>query len=150
MALNKNDLLLLLTEMQEKGMDVKPQINTLVHSSTLPIEVLKFINKQKPLEIVNFYEHMRYNHNHKKSNLYGNIVKEIDEPQEVLSTLSALLTQIILWSKNVDDKTTFLNHSRASEISAVLLNYFKTYDITQALTLLKLVKADIKCLESIK
>ena len=96
MALKKNDLLLLLTEMQDKGIDTKAQVKTLISSPSVPIEVLKFINDQRPLDIIEFYEHLRKNYNNKKSNLYINIVKEIEEPQEVLTTLSALLTQVIL------------------------------------------------------
>lgn len=96
MALKKSDLLLLLTEMQDQGIEVTSQIRRLVNSTSIPIDVLKFINERRLLEITRFYEHMRKNYNAKKSDLYINIVKEVRDPQEVLTTLSALLTQILL------------------------------------------------------
>ena len=65
-------------------------------------------------------------------------------------TLSSLLTQIILFSNEIEDKQMFLRHSRAEEISKVLLNYFKTYDTKLCIQLLYLVRADLKALESIK
>ena len=97
-----------------------------------------------------FYEKTRKNYNDKKSDLYINIVKEIDDPQEVLTTLAALQLQVILYSKKVDNKKLFLDNMRALEITYVMNNYFKTYDITQAIKLLSMYKADIKALESIK
>ena len=78
-------------------------------------------------------------------------MKEIEQPFEVLTTLSSLLTQILLYSKKLEDnRTLFLKHSRAEEISKVLTYYFRTYDITKAIELLKLIKADIKVLSMIK
>lgn len=149
MALKKTDLLLLLTELQDSGTDVNNQINLLMKSPTVPLEVIKFINDNREMEITRFYEHIRKSYNDKKSKLYINIVKEIDDPQEVLTTLSSLLNQILLWNKRVENKQLFLDNSRAKEITLVLNNYFRNYDITQALTLIRLIKSDIKCLESV-
>jgi hypothetical protein len=148
--IKKTDCLLLLTEMQEKGVNVSRQISQLMTSSELSLEILKFINEKRQLDLLSFYEKIRVNHNKKKSNLYINIVKEVEEPQEVLTTLSAMLTQILLFSKNIDNRQLFLKHSRAEEITKVLDNYFKTYDITNAVRLMKLIKADVKALESIR
>lgn len=148
--IKKTDCVLLLTEMQEKGKNVSKHINKLMLSEDIPLEVLKFINENRQLDVLAFYEKLRSNYNKKKSNLYINIVKEIEEPQEILTTLSAMLTQILLFSKHLENKQMFLQHSRAHEITKVLDNYFKTYDITNALKLLRLIKADIKALESIK
>jgi hypothetical protein len=148
--IKKTDCLLLLTEMQEKGVNVSRQISQLMTSSELSLEILKFINEKRQLDLLSFYEKIRVNHNKKKSNLYINIVKEVEEPQEVLTTLSAMLTQILLFSKNINNRQLFLKHSRAEEITKVLDNYFKTYDITNAVRLMKLIKADVKALESIR
>ena len=150
MAITKNDCLLLLTKMQDEGIEVKPQIHKLIKSPSLSLEVLKFINDHRQLDITNFYEYIRNNYNKKKSNLYINIMKEIEEPDKAITTLSALLTQIILASKHVEDKKTFLKNARANEITQVLNNYFNTYDIKNALNLLHLFKCDIKALESLK
>ena len=57
--------------------------------------------------------------------------------------------QILLYSKHVDNKKLFLESSRAEEITLVLNNYFKTYDITNALKLLRIYKADLVALEFI-
>lgn len=148
--LTKNDCILLLTELQDKGINVDEQLNNLFKSSSIPLEVLKFINDNKQLDVVNFYELLRKNSNHKKSPLYKNIVKEIDDPQRVLTTLAALQLQILLYGEKIEDKINFYKFVRADELSKVLNNYFINYDITNCLNLLKFYKADIKSLESIK
>ena len=103
--IKKNDCILLLTEMQEKGINVSKQISQLMSSQDMSLDVLKFINDNRQLDLLSFYEKMRINYNKKKSSLYINIVKEIEEPQEVLITLSAMLTQILLFSKKSRKQT---------------------------------------------
>jgi hypothetical protein len=51
-------------------------------------------------------------------------MKEIEDTNEVLTTLASLNLQIILFSKGVDDKQLFMSHARANEISRVLAMYF--------------------------
>lgn len=150
MAITKNDCLLLLTKMQEDGVDTKAQVNKLFSTPGIPLDVLKFINNHKQLDVISFYERIRKNYNNKKSKLYINIMKEIDDPEEVITTLSALLTQIILTSEKVNNKKLFLNNVRAGEITRVLNNYFNTFDVESARKLLYLFKCDIKALESIR
>lgn len=150
MAITKNDCLLLLTKMQEDGVDTKAQVNKLFSTPGIPLDVLKFINNHKQLDVISFYERIRKNYNNKRSKLYINIMKEIDDPEEVITTLSALLTQIILTSEKVDNKKLFLNNARAGEITRVLNNYFNTFDVESARKLLYLFKCDIKALESIR
>ena len=151
MAIQKNDLILLLTDLGEKqNIDVSKQIRQVLKSNTIDLDVLKFINDNRQLDLAAFYENLRKNYNHKKSVLYINIVKEISEPNDVLVTLSAMLTQILLFSRKVSDRSMFLKHARAEEISKVLTNYFITWDLKPCIKLLQLVKADLKCLESIK
>lgn len=151
--ITKNDCLLLLTEIEDYTKDKKELseiTQKVITSNNISIEVLKYINKFRPLEIHQFYERLRHNYNSKKSKLYRNIVKEIDSPKEVLTTLSSLLTQILLFSENCEDKQLFLKHSRAKEISVVLSKYFEDSDITICLQLLRLIKADLKSLEELK
>lgn len=148
--ISKNDLMLLLIDLKSKGIDTDTQINTLMSNPQLPIEVVKFINDNRQLDLFKFYEHIRKSYNKKKSNLYINIVKEIEEPTEVLTTLSAMLTQLLLFSKQVDNKQMFLRHARANDITKVLSLYFNNYDLTNCIKLLRIIKADIKALESIK
>ena len=147
--ITKTDCILLLTEQQENGVDVSDVLNTLIKQSEPSVEVIKFINDNRQLDLSRFYDKIRKSYNNKKSNLYINIVKEIEDPNEVIITLSAMLTQILLFSKSAENRQMFLKHARSQEISLVLLNYFKNYDITNCIKLLKLIKADLKVIEFI-
>lgn len=148
--ITKKDCVLLLSELQEKGIDVSSQLRELMASKSIPLDVLKYINDHRELEVTAFYNMLRVNYNKKKSNLYINIVKEIDDPQEVLTTLSALSLQELLYAKKLDNPTLFLEHSRFKDIQKCLLNYAISYDITNCLNLMRLLKADCKALESLK
>lgn len=148
--ISKNDCYLLLAEIKESGIDTSLAIEDLTNNSSPSIAVIKFINDNRQLDLSRFYEKLRKSYNQKKSKLYINIVKEIDVPSEVLSTLSALLTQIMLYAKTVDDQSMFLKHSRAREILQVLNIYLSTSDLTKCLELMRIIKADIKALEAIR
>lgn len=148
--ITKTDCYILLAELEKDGIDTKDALDKLSRSNNLPIDVIQFINQNRQLDLAMFYEKLRKNYNHKKSMLYKNIVKEVEDPNEVLTTLSSMLTQILLFSKQVNNKQMFLKHARCNEITFVLNNYFKTYDLTNCLRLLRMIKADLKCLESIK
>lgn len=148
--ISKNDLLLLLADIKSKGIETKDETTKLLTSNTIPLDVVKFINDNRQLDLLKFYEKIRKSYNNKKSNLYINIVKEIEDTNEVLTTLSAMLTQLLLFSKTVENKQMFLRHARANDICKVLGLYFTNYDLTNCLKLLRIIKADIKALESIK
>ena len=149
--ITKNDCLLLLTELQEQGIDTKDVVNKLYASSGIDEEVLMFINGHRPFDVLNFYDKLRVNYNNKRSKLYKSIVQmDEKEPKDCLVTLASLLTQILLYSNTVRDKELFLKHSRADEVSKALTRYFQTYDLTICLTLLRYIRADLKALESIK
>ena len=150
--ISKNDIILLLTELQENGINVDKYLRSTLLSNTVNIDVLKFINDNRQLDLLNFYELLRKNYNKKKSPLYKNIVNENlqDNPTEVLTTLAALNLQILLFAKKLENNEMFLKHSRAEEITRVLNNYYKTYELTPCFKLLQLIKADLKVLESIR
>lgn len=148
--ISKNDCVLLLTDLQERGIDVSAYLNRTLINPEIDLQVLKFINDNRQLDLSKFYEKLRKSYNDKKSVLYKNIVKEIEEPNEVLTTLSAMLTQILLFAKNVDNREMFLRHSRAQDISKILTKYFQSYDLTNCLKLLRVIKADLKALESMR
>ena len=146
--ITKNDIIILLTDLQEKGLDVSAHlINTLKNG--VSISTIQFINSNRQLDLYKFYEKIRKSYNQKHSNLYINIVKDIDDINKVLITLSALETQILIFSKNVEDREMFLRHSRALEISKVLSNYFINYDSKPCIKLIQLIKADLKCLQEV-
>lgn len=147
--IEKEDCLLLLNELKNNGVLVDDKITQVLTSTGVPVEVLRFISKEKKLDIIEFYNYLRACSNKKKSTLYKNIVKEISTPDEVLTTLGALQLQILLYSNKLENKITFYRQSRAKEINQVLNNYFETFDLTNCINLLKLFKADIKCLESL-
>lgn len=144
--ISKNDVIILLTELQENGIDVKKQINDTMKNG-VSIQTVQFINSNRQLDLHKFYEKIRKSYNQKHSNLYINIVKEIDDINKVLITLSALETQILIFSKSAQDREMFLRHSRALEISKVLSNYFINYDSKPCIKLIQLIKADLKCLQ---
>ena len=144
--ITKNDIIILLTDLQEKGLDVSAHLNNTLKNG-VSISTIQFINSNRQLDLYKFYEKIRKSYNQKHSNLYINIVKEIDDINKVLITLSALETQILIFSKNVEDREMFLRHSRALEISKVLSNYFINYDSKPCIKLIQLIKADLKCLQ---
>ena len=143
--ISKNDVLLLLTELNENNIDCTNYIDVLYSNNAPILDILKFINKNRPLDLINFYEKLRKSYNHKSSKLYKNIVScdEIAEldPNTTLTTLSALLNQIMQFK--VDDKPMFMKHRRVDEILKVLTIYTDTYDIQPAYRLLTLIKADL-------
>lgn len=149
--ITNNDCIILLTEIANNTNDREATklITEIAATTKLSYDALKYINQHRPIEVVDFYEYLRKSYNQKHSTIYINLVKEVEEPKEVLTTLSALLTQILLYGNKIDNKPLFFKHSRASEIAKTLENYFNTYDITDAINLIKLIKTDILLLEYI-
>lgn len=148
--LTKTDLILILTEMQDKGAEVTDQIKKVATSPHIPLDVVKYINDNRQMDVAKFYEQIRKNYNNKRSDLYKNIVKEDIDPKEVIVTLSAFALQVVLYSKHTEDEQMFFKHSRVEEVTRVLNNYYKNFDITSAMKLLKLIKVDLKAFESIR
>lgn len=149
--LNKNDVILLLTDLENKGLPVNKQLTQLLRSESIPMDILKYINDNRPLEIVQFYDHIRKNHNLKKSPLYKNIViEDLKRPSDVITILSSLLLQIALYASKLEDNSLFLKNSRAMEISGALNQYYNNFDLIPSLKLLKLIKVDLKAFESLK
>lgn len=150
MAVSKQDCLLLLTELQDSGIECKNLFVSLMKQDQPTIEVLKFINDNRQLDVTAFYEKLRKSYNNKKSKLYINIVKEdFKNPKDILTTLASLNLQILLYNNDVENSALFLKHCRFEEINMCLLNYAKTYDLIPCQKLLKLIKADLKVLEMV-
>lgn len=147
--IQRQDLILLLTEMKERGEDVTDQINKVISSNSIPLDVLKFINDNRELEVTEFYKHIRRNYNKKKSKLYMNIVGEIKDPNDILTTLASFALQTLLYSNKVSNKPMFLKHVRFEEVEKCLANYAKTYDLVTCQKLLYLIRSDLKAVESI-
>ena len=88
--ISKNDCLLMLTKLSDEGIDTSEQVKNLLKESEPFIETIKYINSQRQLDVTRFYEKLRKSYNNKKSKLYINIVKDIENPKDVLITLSSL------------------------------------------------------------
>jgi len=151
--LQSNDLVLILTSMASQGIEgASEQIkNCIGRPVSQSIDTLKFINDHRQLDVTRFYERIRKNHNEKKSNLYKNIVKDDLDSDDIITTLHAFALQVALFSKHVneEDKTLFYKHVRAEEVARVLDGFYKDFDLTSALKLLRLIKADLLVFEHI-
>lgn len=148
--INKNDCLTILVSLEDRGIDINQQMKKLLTAKEIPIDVLKFILTHRGIEVANFYEMLRKKHNQKKSQLYHNIVKDITDPEDIITTLACLLVQITLYSKKLTaNKEIFQREVRAEEISRVLNNYYATGTLDSCLALIKLLKADLLVLEHI-
>lgn len=150
MAISKTDCLILLNELQESGIDCSNAVKTLLRSSGPTVEVLKFINDNRPLDLAMFYEKLRKSYNNKKSTLYINLMKDPDPENinKVLSTLNSYSLQATLFSEQLQNKQMFYRFSRLQEVYQCLYYYTKTYDLAPCIKLLSMIKADIKVLET--
>jgi hypothetical protein len=148
--ITKNDCLTILVSLEDRGVDINQQMKKLLTSKEIPMDVLKFILDNRGIEVANFYEMLRKKHNQKKSPLYHNIVKDIVDPEEIITTLACLLVQITLYSKKLPtNKEIFQREVRAEEISRVLNSYYTTGTLDSCLALMKLLKSDLLVLEHI-
>ena len=64
--ITKNDCILLLADIADKGTDTTVVMRKLLSSSSVDMNIIKFINDVRPFEVGKFYEQLRYNYNHKK------------------------------------------------------------------------------------
>lgn len=139
----------ILIKLEDRGVNIDNYMRKLVVSKEIPLDVLKFISQHRGIEVANFYEMLRKKYNQKKSPLYLNIVKEVSQPDEVITTLSCLLTQITLYGNKLEAKDGFIKEVRAEEITRVLNEYFKTGVYDTCVSLLKIIKSDLLVLEYI-
>ena len=56
---SRNDLILILTELQEEGIDTTEQMRKVFTSSEFPVDVIRFINENREMDINKFYTHIR-------------------------------------------------------------------------------------------
>ena len=148
--ITKNDCLSILVKLEDSGVQgIDPYMRKLLVSKEIPLDVLKFISDNRGIEVGHFYEVLRKSHNQKKSPLYTNILKEVENPDELITTLSCLLTQILLYGNKLINRDQFFREVRAEEISRVLNNFFKTGTYEESSALLKLIKSDLLVLEYI-
>lgn len=149
--ITKRDCILLLSELTTRGIDTNEMMQRAVKSTNIDLTVVKFINDHRQFDANAFYEKLRKSYNNKRSLLYKNIVTcdEVDCTDTVLTTLAALNLQILLYMRDVEDSSMFMSHTRFEEITEVLLNYSKTYDLVPCIKVLQVIKADLKAFEYI-
>lgn len=147
--ITRRDCILLLSELEAKGIDTKNMLQVALTTSETSFEVVRFINTHREFEANRFYEKLRKSYNHKRSDLYKNIVTcdEQDCSESVLTTLAALSLQILLFAKTVDNSKMFLEHVRFREIQEALKNYSLTYELIPCIQVLQIIKADLKAFE---
>lgn len=150
--ITKADCMSMLLDLEKSGHDVNKYITDLVLSNDIPEHVLKYLAANKELEIAEFYEILRQNHNRKKSPLYTNIVKEVkvNDPEQIILTLSSLLTQIALHAKKMSNPSKFYKEARADEIVRAMQNYFINQDLSGCLQVLNAIRVDLLTTEYLR
>ena len=131
--ISKTDLLLLFANTDNS----QEQINKVLASEDIPLDVVKFINDQRELDVSKFYTYIRKSYNQKRSKLYIQIMREMEDINETLITLSSLHLQILLFSKKVEDRNLFLKHARVQEICQSLNKYYQTFDMSACFKLIR-------------
>lgn len=147
--ITRRDCILLLSELEARGIDTRNMLQVALTNSETSFEVVRFINTHREFDANKFYEKLRKSYNHKRSDLYKNIVTcdEQDCSDTVLTTLAALSLQILLFAKTVDNSKMFLEHVRFREIQEALKNYSLTYELIPCIQVLQIIKADLKAFE---
>lgn len=145
--ISKNDVVLLLTELEDRGINIGDNIVKVLKSSTIPLSTLKFINDNRQLDLTAFYEKLRKSYNHKRSKLYISILQDVSDPSSVPATLASYALQALLFSEKVEDAQMFLRHARVKEANVVLAKYLSDFDLSRCLELLTLIRADLMACE---
>lgn len=148
--ISKNDLVLLLADIDSQDADINQMIKKIYSSSEIPLDILKFINDRRQLDLTAFYQKIRKSYNSKKSKLYITLVRDSLTPTEMLTALASYGLQVALFASKLPDNQMFLKHARAREVNLVLARYYTDYDLTGCINLLKLIKADLMVCEAIE
>ncbi len=148
--ISKNDIVLLLTELNDQDTNITQMIKSVYSTPGIPLEVLKFINDRRQLDLTAFYKKIRKSYNEKRSKLYISLVRDSLDPSEVLTTLASYGLQVALFASKLPDNQMFLKHARAREVNLVLTKYYTDYDLTGCINLLKLIKADLMACEMVE
>lgn len=147
--ITKDDCMTILVKLGDEGISVNSVIRKLLIAKEVPLDVLKFIAENRGMEVINFYEMLRKRYNQKKSPIYKNILDDLNNDKEIITTLSCLLTQVLLYGEKLSNPSLFYKEVRAEEITKVLNNYFKDENTEICKALLRLIKTDLLVLEYI-
>lgn len=126
MSLNKQIAYQKLYQIKEKA-DITEQLKKLALSETVPYDVICFINKYIPIDLLETYNHIYTNR--RKNPLYKSLVNENLKAEDQAIALSSLLTQTLIHSKNLKKKgyqkesRNHLNVMNTDEIIRALESY---------------------------
>lgn len=148
--ISKNDVVLLLSELDIPEEESTKLIKKIYSNAELPLEVLRYINDRRQLDLTAFYNKIRKSYNQKKSKLYISLVRGNIEAESVLTTLATYGLQVALYASKLPDNQLFLKHARAREVNLVLAKYYTDYDLSGCLNLLRLIRADLMACETIE
>lgn len=148
--ISKNDMVLLLSELDIPEEEATKLIRKIYSNAELPLEVLRYINDKRQLDLTAFYDKIRKSYNQKKSKLYISLVRDDVKTESVLTTLAAYGLQVALYASKLPDNQLFLKHARAREVNLVLAKYYTDYDLSGCLNLLRLIRADLMACETIE
>jgi len=145
--ITKNDCMSILVSLEDKGININQQIHKLLISKDIPVDVLQFIAANRGFEAIDFYEMLRKKHNKNKSPLYTNLLKGQEDPEELAITLACLLTQVVLYSKKLENSTNFLNEIRFKDLARAMCSYSETDSAEEIIKVLTAIKTDLVVLE---
>lgn len=148
--ISKSDLVLLLSDLGESDAETAAAIRKVYATPGIPLDILKYINSKRQLDLTAFYNKIRKSYNQKKSKLYVSIVKDSLEADKLIVTLSAYSLQVALYASKLEDSSMFLQHARAREVSLALAKYYTDYDLTNCSALLRLIRADLMACEVVE
>lgn len=148
--LSKQECYKILLDMRADGVNVNKPISQLASASTVPPEVIKFINENRNLAITEFYRVLRKKSNSTKNKLYKEIVTEVQQPMDKVKALSSFITQGVIAGEKLElkERENFFKALRLKECAKALMNYFENSDIQPLLEMVLLIKNDIKIFEN--
>ena len=149
--ITKEDCLSILVRLGDSGINTDKEIARTAASKEIPFDVLKFIYVHQGTYLSDFCEMIRRKHNQNKSPLYINIMKEITDKKDVITTITALLMQITLFGTKLteEQREVFYKEARVNLILSVLSDYYNYDNYDKCIALLKIFKADILVAEAV-
>lgn len=149
--ITKEDCLSILVRLSDEGINTDKELAITAASKEVPFEILKFIYNKQGTYLSDFCGMLRRKHNQGKSSLYINIMKEITDKKDVITTVTALLMQITLFGTKLtdDQRETFYKEARVNLILSVLADYYNYDNYDKCIALLKVFKADMLVAEAV-
>lgn len=149
--ITKEDCLSILVRLSDEGINTDKELAITAASKEVPFEILKFIYNKRGTYLSDFCGMLRRKHNQGKSPLYINIMKEITDKKDVITTVTALLMQITLFGTKLtdDQRETFYKEARVNLILSVLADYYNYDNYDKCIALLKVFKADMLVAEAV-